>query len=267
MRLTYSIVAIILLTVFDSAAGENHFLFRPGGANFYVYGKGNSSFIVSKSKSTAMGLDKMISQLSSGRRINSASDDPAGFAVAAKMTSFLNQLKQESMNDGDMRSLHNVIEAAVAEDQRLLHRIRILIVQASNGILNTEDRAYIQAEIDQFLKQINLNAEFSQFNRKRIISDLTIYNLGLHNVNVVHNLWNSIGFVDTALAKLTKRRIIHGIKSNVITLRIKGRSYQYLNLQRSESLISDADMAEGITRLIKNSVLLKSQHGLIFRSK
>ena len=267
MRLRYVICAIIFLTAFDAAAGENHFLFRPGEADFYVYGKGSSSFIISRSKSAAMDLDKIISQLSSGRRINSASDDPAGFAVAAKMTSLLNQLKQESMNDGDMRSLQNVIEAAVAEDQRLLHRIRILIVQASNGILNTEDRLYIQAEIDQFLKQISLNAEFTQFNRKRIISDLTIDKLGLQKVNVVHNLWNSIGFVDEALEKLTKRRIYEGVKSNVITLRIKGKSYQYLNLQRSESLISDADMAEGISRLIKQSVLLKSNHGLILRSK
>ena len=268
MKLKFIVMsAIIIFVASDSSAGDDKFLFRPDGANFYVYGSGRSSFIINQSKLTSWGIDKQLTRLSSGKRIISASDDPAGFAVAEKMNSLLKQLRQESVNDADMRNLQNFIESAVAEDQKLLHRIRILIVQASNGILNTEDRGYIQSEIDQFLKQIDFNAGFNQFNSKKIIPGLTTENLGLNKVDVVHNLWNSLGLVDDAFTKLTKKRIIHGVKSNVLTFRIEGKNYQYVNLQRTESLISDLDMAEGISSLIKNSVLLKSQQGLILRSK
>ena len=201
------------------------------------------------------------------KRINTASDDPAGFAVAEKMNALLKQLKQESMNAEDMRNMHNFIESAIAEDQELLQRIRLLIVQASNGILNSEDRENIQTEIDQFLNTDKYERKFLQFNSKSIIPDLTTENLGLDGVDVVHNVQNSIKFVDDALTKLTKKRVIQGVQSNILTFQIEGKSYQYLNLQRTESNISDLDMAEGITELIKNSVLLKTQNGLLIRSK
>ena len=73
--------------------------------------------------------------------------------------------------------------------------------------------------------------------------------------------------VDEALAKLTRGRVLHGVKSNILTFQIEGKSYHFLNLQKSQSTITDLDMAEGISELIKNSVLLKTQHGLIIRSK
>jgi len=100
-----------------------------------------------------------------------------------------------------------------------------------------------------------------------IIPELTTLNLGLDDVDVVRNPVKSIGIVDDVLAKLMKKRVIQGVKSNVLTFQIEGKHYQFLNLQKTESLISDLDMAEGITELIKNSVLLKTQSGLIIRSK
>lgn len=183
------------------------------------------------------------------------------------MSSLLNQLSRESMNAEDMRNFHNAIESAAAEDQNILQRIRLLIIQASSGIFTAEDRELIQTEISQMLNQVNMNAKFSQFNKINIIPELTAENLGLDGVDVLHNPENSIGLVDEAMTKLTRKRIIQGIKSNVLTFQIDGKSCQYLNLQRSESNISDLDMAEGISNLIKNSVVLKVQHGLIIRSK
>lgn len=263
------VITLSLFIAFSSAltAEDNSFLFQPNGSNFYVYGKGQNNFIITQSKLTELKLNSQISQLSSGKRINSASDDPAGFAVAEKMKGLLNQLKQESMNAEDMRNFHNFVESAIAQDQALLQRIRQLIVQSSSGILNSEDREYIQAEIDQLLKQINMNARFLQFNTISIIPELTAQNLGLDAVDVVRNANNSMGIVDDAMTKLTKKRIVQGVQSNVLTFQIEGKSYQYINLQRTESNISDLDMAEGISNLIKNSVLLQSQHGLILKEK
>ncbi len=265
-KLLYAASLILLLSL-NAPGKDASFLFRPDGANFYVYGYGQNTFILNQSRITSFNLDKQMAQLSTGKRINSASDDPSGFAVAEKMSSLLNQLSRESMNAEDMRNFHNAIESAAAEDQNILQRIRLLIIQASSGIFTAEDRELIQTEISQMLNQVNMNAKFSQFNKINIIPELTAENLGLDGVDVLHNPENSIGLVDEAMTKLTRKRIIQGIKSNVLTFQIDGKSCQYLNLQRSESNISDLDMAEGISNLIKNSVVLKVQHGLIIRSK
>ena len=150
-----------------------------------VYGRGDASFIISQSKITELKLDKNLSQLASAKRINNASDDPAGFAVAEKMESLLKQLRQESMNAEDMRNFHVYAESAIAQDQELLQRIRLLIVRASSGILAAEDRGYIQTEISELLNQVNMNAKFSQFNTINVIPELTAKNLGLDGVDVV----------------------------------------------------------------------------------
>ncbi len=262
-----SAISILFLFSISLSAEETGFLFQSNGSNFYVYGRGSSTFILSRSKLTELKLDSQLSHLSSGKRIDTASDDPAGFAIAEKMNSLLNQLRQESLNAEDMRNFNNFVESAVADDQELLNRVRLLIVKASNGILNTEDREYIQFEINQLMKQINLNAKFLQFNNMNIIPELTTFHLGLDDVDVVRNLYKSMELVDSALTVLTKKRIVHGVKSNILSFQIEGKSYQFLNLQRTESLISDLNMSEGITELIKNSVQLKVQNGMLIRSK
>jgi len=267
MQFKIYILLFFSAMISHAAAGDSSFLFQPNGANFVVYGKGDTSFILNRSRITALKLDRYLSHLASAKRINNASDDPAGFAVAEKMEGLLKQLKQESVNDEDMRNFYTYVESAVAQDQDLVQRIRLLIIQASNGILAVEDREYIQAEILQLLNQINMNAKFSQFNTKPVIPELTTANLGLDSIDVVHKVLDSIGTVDEALKKLTAKRVLQGVKSNILTFRIEGKSYHYLNLQKAQSGITDMDMSEGISELIKNSVLLKTQNGLIMRSK
>lgn len=268
MRLISVIIFFICLLIpFNVSAETIRFLFKPDGANFYIYGSRNNSFIINQNRLTGLKLDKLITQLSSGKRIITASDDPSGFAVAEKMKSILMMLKQESMNAEDMRNMHNFIESAVAQDQELIQRIRLLIIQASNGILNSEDRENIQIEIEQLLNQVNMNAKFLQFNSSSIIPDITTVNLGIDGIDVVHKVQESIKFVDDALTKLTMKRVMQGVQTNILTFQIEGKSYQYLNLQRSESNISDLNMAEGITELVKNSVQVKMQNGFLIRSK
>jgi flagellin len=268
MKMIKIIIPCLIIAVCATlTAKENSFLFQPEGSNFYVYGYGTKSFIINQSKITGMNIDKQLSQLSTARRINSAADDPSGYAVAEKMKGLLNQLRQESMNAEDMRNLHNFIESAIGQDQEILQRIRQLTVQASNGILNSEDRENIQSEINELLNQLDMNAKFLQFNTISVIPELSAEYLGLDKLDAVHNPEKSIGLADEAMAKLTRKRIIQGVHSNILKFQIDGKSYQFLNLQKAESNISDLDMAEGISGLIKNSVLLKTEYGLIIRSK
>lgn len=260
--------ALIAVLFSASVYGQgNSFLFRPDNSNFYVYGRGSDTFLIQQNKLTSLQIDKVLMQLSSGKRINSAADDPSGLAVAEKMDALLAGMSRESANDEDMRNLHNFVESVVAQDQELVKRIRELLLRSSGGIMTAEDRGYNQTEIDELLKQIDMNAKFSQFNKVNVIPELTSANLGLDAVDAVRNPDGSIDIVDKALERLTVRRVIQGVKSNVLTFRIEGRNFQYINLLRSESRILDEDMAEGISELIKNSVLLKSRYGLILKGR
>jgi flagellin len=265
------IPAITVLFSFSSplrtAAAEINFLFIPDGANFCVYGSGPDHFIITQNRFAELRIDRLISQLSSGKRINNASDDPSGLAVSEKMSALINQMKRESVNDEDLKNLYSYAESVAGLDQEIVKKIRGLIVRASDGILSSDDREIIQVEIDELIRQIDMNAEFSKFNAVSVIPQLTSRNLGIDAVDVVRDPEGAIGIADAVLSGLNKKRVLQGVKSNILTFRIEGKSINVLNLQRSESSIRDLEMAEGAVDLVKNCVLLKSGNNLIARPK
>lgn len=262
-----TILAILLNSSHLSSQSKSNFLFQPAGANFYVYNRQGSNFFLHQNKITQWNLHNNIRKLSAGKRITRSGDDPANQAVANKMQTLINQLKQESMNDADYRNYMRYYESIVAQNSELLKRIRVLILRSSSGIMGPEERGYNQSEINQLLAQINMNARFSSFNNVRVIPDLTTKNLNLQQVDVVRNLYGSMELVDAALKKLRYLRVKAGTQDNILTFRIKGKSYHYLNLQAAESRISDLNMAEEISNLIKNSTILKTQYGTFMQSK
>lgn len=249
------------------AAAENNFLFIPDGASFCIYGRGSDHFIIMQNRFTELQIDRLISQLASGKRINNASDDPSGLAVSGKMSALINQMKRESVNDEDLKNFYSYTESVIGQDQEIIKKIRGLIVRASDGILAPDDREIIQVEIDELIRQIDMNAKFSQLNTVSVVPQLTSRNLGIDAVDVVRDPEGAIGIADTVLSGLTKKRVLQGVKSNILTFRIEGKSINVLNLQRSESSIRDLDMAEGAADLVKNCVLLKSGNSLIARPK
>lgn len=119
--------------------------------------------------STNDSLQKIIGALSTGLRINSASDDAAGFAVSEKMRSQIRGLDTALRNSQDGISLLQTAEGALGETNSMLQRMRNLSVQASNDSLTSNDRRYIQLEIDEIMKQIDQIANTTQFNKKRIL--------------------------------------------------------------------------------------------------
>ncbi len=246
-------------------AKDRSYVYIPDGADFFVYSRGSDTFIINRSRYGEKKFTRIINMLSSGKRINAAADDPAGLAVSEKMDSMLEQIMRESMNDADMRNLHGFIEATIAADQELVKRVRELALRAASGILGPDDRELIQLEVDQLLAQINMNARFTQFNKLAVIPELTTNRLGLDKINVTTDPRGAIGLADTALNALTVKRIMRGVKTNILTLRIRGKSYYYLNLQRAESGMTDLEMEEGISELAGESVLIRTRYGVLVR--
>ena len=89
-------------------------------------------------------LETAMERLSSGRKINSASDDSAGFAIAERMTAQIRGVDMAVKNVSDTLSYLRVIDDALASSLDIMQRINELTLQAANDTLSDADRTYIQ---------------------------------------------------------------------------------------------------------------------------
>ncbi|MBA3988922.1 flagellin [Aliidiomarina maris] len=115
------------------------------------------------------GLSTAFERLSSGFRINSASDDAAGLQITNRQTSQINGLNQAVRNANDGISLAQVAEGALQETGNMLQRMRELVVQADNGINEDEDLTAIQEEITQLQAEIDRVAGTTEFSGKEVL--------------------------------------------------------------------------------------------------
>ena len=113
-------------------------------------------------------LSKDMEKLSSGVRINRAGDDASGLAVSEKMRSQVNGLRRASANAEDGISFIQTTEGYLQETQDIVQRIRVLAVQASNGIYTEEDRQQIQVEVSQLIDEIDRIASQAEFNKMKM---------------------------------------------------------------------------------------------------
>lgn len=111
-----------------------------------------------------MNVARNIEKLSSGLRINRAGDDASGLAVSEKLRSQIRGLHQASRNASDGISLIQTTEGYLQETTDILHRIRELAIQASNGIYTAEDRTQIQVEVSQLVDELDRVASHAEFN-------------------------------------------------------------------------------------------------------
>lgn len=114
-------------------------------------------------------LQTSMERLSSGLRINSAKDDAAGQAIANRMSAQITGLAQAQRNANDGISVAQTAEGALNQVNDNLQRIRELAVQAQNDTNSADDRASIQAEIDQRLTEIDRISEQTNFNGVEVL--------------------------------------------------------------------------------------------------
>lgn len=116
------------------------------------------------------GLSESIERLSSGLKINHASDDPAGMAIATKMKAQIRGLDQASRNASDGISVLDAADGALEEVTNMLQRMRELSVQAANtGVYSQEDLEAIQAEITSLTDEIGRISTDTEFNTKKLL--------------------------------------------------------------------------------------------------
>ncbi len=116
--------------------------------------------LANSSKELATAMER----LSSGKKINSASDDAAGFAIAERMTAQVRGLNMATKNANDGLAMLATIENATNDVTDMLQRIRELAVQAGNDTNSLTDRQYLQTEVNSLLKEINRVADQTKYN-------------------------------------------------------------------------------------------------------
>ena len=118
---------------------------------------------------SSSSMTTSIARLSSGMRINSAQDDPAGLAISDRMTSQINGMDQASRNANDGISLAQVAGGALSSATTILQRIRELAVQSANATNTASDRQALNAEVGQLTSELNRIAQTTQFNGENLL--------------------------------------------------------------------------------------------------
>ncbi|CCQ09761.1 Flagellin protein FlaA [Pseudoalteromonas luteoviolacea B = ATCC 29581] len=118
---------------------------------------------------SANSLDTSFKRLSSGFRINSASDDSAGMQISNRLTGQINGLNQGIRNANDGISLAQTAEGALDETTQMFQRVRTLAQQAANGSNTDEDRLAIQEEIRSLSEEVNRVAADTTFGGQNLL--------------------------------------------------------------------------------------------------
>jgi len=139
-------------------------------------------------------------RLSSGKRINSAADDAAGYAISNKLQAQSSGLDQAQSNAQDGISLIQTATGGLQTTQNLLQRMRQLAVQSANDTNTSSDRSALQAEADQISQEISQIAGTTQFNTKNLL-DGSLGSTGNYGAN--DTIGGGAGALQTALTSST----------------------------------------------------------------
>ena len=117
----------------------------------------NTAALTAASVASSVNRDigTSMARLSSGKRINSASDDAAGVAIASRLYAEIRGTKQAIRNALDSQSLINTVESAHKEVENLLQRMRELAVQSANDTNSDQDRSNLQAEMNALITEVD----------------------------------------------------------------------------------------------------------------
>ncbi len=154
-------------------------------------GTNMSAIIANMNLNTANSkVSSSMQRLSSGYKINKASDDSVNRALSFKMKTQIKGLERATQNAADGISIVQTAEGALSEVQAMLQRMRELSVQGANDTNNPEDLAAINEEINALKKEINRIADDTVFNNTKLL-DGSVSRRSYSNVNGVNMTYAS----------------------------------------------------------------------------
>jgi flagellin len=234
---------------------------------------------------TQNSLATSVERLSSGLRINSAMDDPAGLAISTRMGTQVSGMQVAMRNANDAISLSQVADGTLGTVSNMLQSMRDLAVQAANGTNGTSDLANLQTEFTSLAGEINRELSQTTFNGKAVLGSdagTTSYQVGANanqSVNLVTtNLASSgsvttvtldttsiaaggstaaamITSIDSALTAVNTERAKYGADESEFQGVISNLQIGVTNQSAAESRIRDADYAQETASLTRAQIL------------
>ena len=128
-----------------------------------------ADFITSALIQNQQTMSRALERLSSGKKINSAADDPAGLAISSRLTSQILGLDQASRNANDAISMVQTADGAMAEIDNMLQRMRELTVQAATGTNTSAELTILNTEFESLEAEIHSISTSTQWNGTNIL--------------------------------------------------------------------------------------------------
>ncbi|NRD74129.1 flagellin [Shewanella sp. VB17] len=183
-----------------------------------------------------------LEKLSTGFKINQASDDPAGLQIANRLTSSIHASNTREKNAQDQQGIINTQAGQYASITDNLLRARELTIQAGNPL---NDKQAIQAELDQLTEEINVIAE-DILGQSNFIAPL--------NAN---NTSASQTIIEEANVVIDTNTSAAGAQSNALDSQINHYQISNINHQAARSRIQDTDHAQSSSDLLRTELQLK----------
>lgn len=235
---------------------------------------------------SSRGLQKSIQRLSSGLRLNSASDDAAGMAVATGLRAQLAGYQQASRNANDAISIMNTAEGGLNTISDTLIRMRELSVQAASDGITDIERGYIETEFDDLRAEIDRISDVTEYNGIKLLngtagaSGAVVFQVGTRNssndqVNVTLKDMDSaalgvstavsvsslaaaqsaITVIDSGISTLSSHRATLGSTINTLDGVATNLGNTIQNVSQAVSQIRDADIAAESASFASSMVL------------
>lgn len=242
---------------------------------------------------TQGALSQSIGRLSSGLRINQASDDAAGLGISENLKADIRSLAQAGRNANDGISLGQVAEGAMNEQQGIVTRMRELAMQASNGTLGSTERGYVDTEFDGLAAELDRITTTTEFNGTKLLdgsasagltmqvgiqntaadrislsmTKITTSTLGTTGLKIsavtlstAAGAQAGLAAFDKAIEQLSTARAKVGAFQNRAQITISNLSVAHENLSAANSRVRDVDVASEAAAMTKNQIL--SQAGI-----
>jgi flagellin len=240
-------------------------------------------------RANRFSLDRNLERLSSGSRINRAGDDAAGLAISESLRAQIRGISQAERNAQDGISMVQVAEGALSEVANLLIRMRELAVQAASDTVGPNERRFMDVEYKQAMEEIDRIANSTDYNGVKLLNgsapvfeiqigtknnplidrvklfdatatDSNVVALGINLTGMADKVsaQNSLAALDGALAQVNKVRAEFGAVQNRLQSVINNIMVNRENLSAANSRIRDTDLAEEVSDLTKNQILMQA---------
>ena len=246
-------------------------------------------------------LNKSLEKLSTGLRVNRASDDAAGLSVSESLRSRIRGMGRAKSNAEDGIALLQIAEGATGEVNNILQRMRELAIQSATDTMTTTERAFIDKEFSQLMSEITRISNSASYNGMTLldggpssfgvsggqasvlhigagssatvdrisvtITAITLGALGMSPtttaVSTSSSALSSLSLIDNAIKSVNTMRSDMGAYVNRLEFAISNLSNQIYNTQDAESRIRDVDFAKETTEFTRAQILTQSATSML----